>query len=151
MKISAIEMGDISFVWRHGGIQGAKRGDPSIVARVEGIQEEAGRGKGNKYIDEGFEKEDMSIAETKQQRVDHGILRRSSLGRCIEYRHVGEEIYGKNRYSELIDPPIDPDLGASADLVDMNKRICARGTPKKMRHPQVPMGGAGFLRRKESK
>ena len=68
----------------------------------------------------------MSIEEIELQRVDHGSVGRSSMRRRMEYRKIDEEIYGRRRYSELIGPSTDTDLGELVYLVDMNKRICVR-------------------------
>ena len=67
------------------------------------------------------------------------------MRRCIGYRKIGEEIRCKKRYSELVDPEIDADLGESIYLVDTHTRICVRGTPQSKETPRTPLRVGNFM------
>ena len=71
-----------------------------------------------------FGEDRMPVEEIEIFEVVRWVLRRSGMGRCVEYRKISEEIYGKKRYSELIDRDIAKDLGALIYTVDKDKRKC---------------------------
>ena len=87
--------------------------------------------KGKQYADNGFVEEDIPISEIDLYKVCLESLMRCSLGRCVEYRKTGDEIYGKKRYFELVDPEIARNLGGGLIyLVGKNKRTCNRNSQR---------------------
>ena len=106
--------------------------------------------KHNKYAEGGFGEEDMPIAEIEINKLRHGGLWGSSMGRCVAYRKIGEWIYDKKGYSELVDPDAETALRELICTVDKNKRTCVRGTSEDKGTPRA-LHLLGILRRMEAK